>query len=693
MGKVVREMVPAPAGESASSQPPRRKRGWGRLLFILLVLLGLGAFFLPGIAGWILSTPAALAWVSGQREGAIAVGQANLSWQGPVQLKDVVLNGADGQPLANVATVTSEVSFWDLLTQKPVSLKLHLDGIQLTARVPDPGSPSGRLNVSELTNALQTFPIPSPARSMKVEITNCTIDFHNVRNELVDRWSNISATYACTEDTKRAQSLLAEMPPSEEHGTGEVQLTANWSQGLTEHRPEQMSVGIHGDRLSLVAIRPWLEKYLGPNHGLLLCSGQIRGTFDRNQQTGWDLNAAGLLQDPGSHSRPLGQVASEEPTAAKATIEVQGSYSRPADELVIPRLHLAADNAAVELQGAVKDLSGQQNLDVKAEVSTPGGMLSDLLPPELARQIQIEDLRVSDIRIQGSLLPNADGSSQPFTYSLLASWKRALAYGLDSQNGQMRVSYKEGQLFAEPVNVPVNGGKLRQFPVIDFRTEPATLHFQTGTVLENIQLTEAICRDWLKYISPTLADATSVGGRLSLGVNAGQIPLGHMEQADLSGVVAIQEGSVRPGPLAVGILDQVSQLQIMLNRGGEDLTKKAFLTVTQEDIPFRVYQGRVYHESFGAYVGDLRLSTSGSVGLDHTLALQMNLHLPDKWMANGRPVLQILAGQPMPFKITGTFEEPRIDASAMADFGKQIGVKAGVGLIEKLIERRQQRNR
>ncbi len=35
-------------------------------------------------------------------------------------------------------------------------------------------------------------------------------------------------------------------------------------------------------------------------------------------------------------------------------------------------------------------------------------------------------------------------------------------------------------------------------------------------VLENVAITPEMCQTWLKYVTPLLADATSVEGRLSL---------------------------------------------------------------------------------------------------------------------------------------------------------------------------------
>lgn len=692
MTKVIRESNP----KADQAVAPARKPGSRLIRWIAMIIVGGGIalFFLPSLAERLCQSPGALAWVSGQPEGTIEVGQALFSWQGPVQLKNVIVQTPDGHPIANISSLTSDRTLWNLLTQRTEKLSLKLDGARFTVTVTDPGPPQGRLDLAELTNAVQTFKIPCPSSlPIEVTITNGTIDFQNERYEPVDQWANITATYRYDTATQQMQSLSATLPAAAERGTGEVTLQGQWTREQNAEQTETITIESRGDRLSLAAADPWLRKYLGPEHGLTSCSGTWQAFFRRSRETGWELSTAARLNEPSAAPISNQQVAFDEPSPPQATLELQSQFSKQADQLLIPRLHLAADQAAIDLQGSVKDISDQQILDVLAEVKTPGNALMDLLPLEMREQIQVEGVRFSQIAIQGSLLPAADGTAQPLAYSLVASWDKALAYGLESQNGQLKVSYRDGQVQAEPVNVPVSGGALRMLPTLDLRTQPATLHFQSGMMLENVKLTEAVCRDWLMYISPTLANATSADGKFSLAMNEGQMVLGQTEKADLSGTLLIRDAAVRPGPLAVEMLQQVAHVQQMLNRGGADLTQKAFLTMKQEDVPFRLHEGRVYHENFGANVGEMRISTAGSMGLDHTLGMQLRIAFPEKWLAADRPVLQALAGQPIVLGIGGTLDRPKIDGSAMADFGKQIGIKAGVGLLEKLIERRQQRNR
>ncbi len=48
-------------------------------------------------------------------------------------------------------------------------------------------------------------------------------------------------------------------------------------------------------------------------------------------------------------------------------------------------------------------------------------------------------------------------------------------------------------------------------------------------------------------------------------------------------------------------------------------------------------------------MGDLVVSSAGSVGLDETLDLQVSVPIPDKW-TQGKPLLAGLKGEVIPFR-------------------------------------------
>ncbi|HWL09316.1 MAG TPA: hypothetical protein VNQ76_12990, partial [Planctomicrobium sp.] len=124
-----------------------------------------------------------------------------------------------------------------------------------------------------------------------------------------------------------------------------------------------------------------------------------------------------------------------------------------------------------------------------------------------------------------------------------------------------------------------------------------------------------------------------------------------------------------------------------------DLSEQILMEIPEEATNFALQNGRVYHDQFGVMIRNMRVVTTGSVGLDQTLDLKVVMPIPDRWLEGVGPVLQALRGEAIELLVQGTLKEPRLDGRPVADFGKRIGAKAASGLIERILERRLPRGR
>jgi hypothetical protein len=90
------------------------------------------------------------------------------------------------------------------------------------------------------------------------------------------------------------------------------------------------------------------------------------------------------------------------------------------------------------------------------------------------------------------------------------------------------------------------------------------------------------------------------------------------------------------------------------------------------NIEFRMYQGRIYHKNLELQFPEFTLRTSGSVGLDETLAITAELPVPPKWIRDSRLGQALKGGPKIVLPIGGTLHKPKIDQKAldkaMADF-------------------------
>jgi hypothetical protein len=70
-------------------------------------------------------------------------------------------------------------------------------------------------------------------------------------------------------------------------------------------------------------------------------------------------------------------------------------------------------------------------------------------------------------------------------------------------------------------------------------------------------------------------------------------------------------------------------------------------------------------------VGDIVMRSQGSVGLDETLSLVLQVPIQDSWIAS-QPLLAGLKGQSLQVPIAGTLTRPQMDQRAIASLSQQL---------------------
>ncbi len=658
----------------------RGRRRWSSLFWGTIIIGGALFLFLPTVLGSLCTSPDAVAWISGQPAGRVQVGRAMLGWQSPVLLRDVIFNDEKGQTLAQVDSITTQRSFWDMLLKPKEPLKLTLDGFKLTIVVEEPKQPEGEFDLQQAVDAIQKRPLPNFGPDMDVKVTNGQIEFLTPKQEVIETWTGLTAEYHGSSTDKIKHFVKAFVPASPERGTGDLSLEFERNLSLGADAQENVSLKITGDRVSLRPAQSWLAAYLGPQYQLRHASGTIQALFERNQTKGWQFLTTTALSDP-------------DQVGAEIKVALDSRYSVADDRISLNQCDLTAQGTLINLKGTLSEVSTNKIINLTGNIQTSWAPLLDVLPPEIRSEIQIEGMKVGDLALQGSILPPKDGLP-PLTASMVVQWDRAAGYGLVSQQGQVQIAYRAGEIIPTPIQVNVNGGKLLRLPTIDLNSTPVIVRFQAGPMLENVQLEEEICRNWLKYVSPTLADATTVEGQLSLQMDAGVYVPANPELSTLSGKLTISQGKVRPGPLASQVIGNVAQLEQLVTRVGlKDIREATLMEIPHEETKFLMKEGIVYHDQFGVMIRNMRVVTTGWVALDQRIGMKVAMLIPDKWVADAGPILQALRGEAIELLVSGTLHEPQVDGRPIAEFGKRIGAKAASGLIEKLLERRQQRGR
>lgn len=204
-------------------------------------------------------------------------------------------------------------------------------------------------------------------------------------------------------------------------------------------------------------------------------------------------------------------------------------------------------------------------------------------------------------------------------------------------------------------------------PVIDvdginmtLRVEPAEegrlLTVDPLVVFDRRKLSPKLGDKLLQLFAPTLYDAPQVGGEVSLSLDKLRVPLGIPQEQAVKRLEI--EGKLGLHQIATVVKNPIDQavVKILADMYGKPAPEVVRVVVDGE-VPFQVRDGRLFHEGlrlgFPEIDPGLVISSHGSVGLDQTLDLQLDLPRLD-------PELRKTKG-PAKCHVAGTIAHPKIN--------------------------------
>jgi len=223
---------------------------------------------------------------------------------------------------------------------------------------------------------------------------------------------------------------------------------------------------------------------------------------------------------------------------------------------------------------------------------------------------------------------------------------------------------------SDPINLRAALGPSADGPWSEWVVDPVQL-------LADARLEPAVAQGVLAYIAPVLADAARTSGRFSLRLDGAKLPVGRPEAGTLSGVLAMHEVVLGPGPLVTRLFQSLP---------GQPPVPPAIRVADESHVAFRLAERRVWHEGleFGVPLAKsgqrLDVRSSGSVGIeDKSLDVKLSLPIPAD-LPQDRPLLAALAGKSISVGIGGVLGQPQVNFDG--------SIKAAAGdIVTDLIER------
>ena len=421
------------------------------------------------------------------------------------------------------------------------------------------------------------------------------------------------------------------------------------------------AVGYQGD---LGRLQAWV---LGP---LALRGWTLGGTFAGQgtlQETGAVIGGA---LDTTLTNLTLENVNGKRLKEPELRLRVRGDFSPRKGVIELQQCELASTLLGGSTAGKVATQAGRTDLDLTGDVYYDLERLSQLLTPYTGEMLRFSGQGKAPTTFRGPFNLAEMQANSTF------NWTSAYAYGFRLGPGALKAELAGGVVRAQPVTLSANDGKLQFTPSLRIAPAPMELAIDPGLVAQQVRLDPTMCSCVLKYAAPSVANVAQAEGQFSIQIDSCRIPVASPWTSDAAGKLILHNGQIGPGPL-------VAQLTALFgNVSAARLQKEA-------TVPFIVREGRVHHQSMELAFPELTIRTSGSVGFDQSLALTVEIPLPERLTQNQ---LAALRGQAVQIPIAGSLDRPAIDPRAFAEVQRKLAVGAVQGVIQNGLRDALQRN-
>ena len=415
-------------------------------------------------------------------------------------------------------------------------------------------------------------------------------------------------------------------------------------------------------------------------------------------------------------------------------LTTQATFDSVKQSLRLAETKLTADGLQLDLAGQVAELNATPVVDVAGEAAYDWDRLTQRLGESLRQNVQLTGQERRKFALRGKLaavrlgespaeplavkatgsaeaspprtaatrLSNVSRTSSPSELSLTGEaglgWQTAKLFGLSAGAGDLSCKLTDGVGVLSLRDLPINEGTIRLNSQLRLDRSPAMIVLQSDRVIDKVRLTPELCAGWLKFVAPIMADATRVDGRFSVVLANGTLPLSDPATGDVAGQFAVHEAQLSPGPFAnqvLGVVDRIKALTKSRSLKPADLLslaensasptsggrERTLVTLPEQEVPFRMVNGRVHHEGLTLVTKEATLKTRGSVGLDESLELVVEIPIRDEWIAQNKS-LSSLRGKSLHIPVRGSLTQPQLDARALEGLARE----AFTAPVENLLE-------
>ncbi len=413
-----------------------------------------------------------------------------------------------------------------------------------------------------------------------------------------------------------------------------------------------------------------LWKYIEPDSTRPAPTGMLNLQLSATRQLNgtdlvWKLTADDLKWPEPIAGVPTRTVSTNNRTSIAPVWRGKAIYLTTNDRLSINESHISAEGLDCRLTGDIENVSSTPFASLEGNCQYDWQSLRQLYPDLTGPDLILYGQHETPISLSIPLSDTPE-NQRAMSGNVAVAWDRGDWNGLPIGPAIITVDLTPDQMSIRPVEVTVSTGTVRFGPSINRTDQGAVLVQPAERLLNQVQLTDEICHQWLKYVSPMTADSARVSGTFSVdNSSALVVPLDRPEQINAQGLVMIHSAKMTPGPLAMQFITLGKQIDALRRGtpfdGGATDPNRPMMMITRQTVPYKVVQGRVYHKDLTMQVSNLNVTSSGSVGFDDSLDLVATIEVPDSWTVQGKRVRDIW-GAAIQIPIRGSLAKPQMDS-------------------------------
>ncbi len=349
------------------------------------------------------------------------------------------------------------------------------------------------------------------------------------------------------------------------------------------------------------------------------------------------------------------------------------------NDLKLTDVQVQGNALSARVSGLIRDIAGAFNMELDGTWSPDWQKVDGIMAAYTGKMVQLVGRDSQAFTVRGPLFaPVVAG--QPATAFLPAStriatelkWEKGNVFLLPVGPAKISAGLEGSMARADTGEIAFGGGTVTLKPEVDLSSSIPVARIGAGPVASHVQLTPEFCRDWMKYVAPLLADVTTAEGSFSVKTGGASVPLDNPANVEATGAVTLHNVTVGAGPLAQQLLQTVESVRTLLKPdAGAAKDRSVWMNLGEQEVPFAVREGRVFHEGLQLQVKDMKITTRGSVGLDQSLQMVAEIPIHDDWL-NGQQWLEGLRGQKLEIPISGTVSKPVLDRSAIQKLTTQL---------------------